>query len=199
MQSRYCLSALACYDYATNGKRPIKDVLRDGVVFAGKLRSRLPQSQAQQQSNPKSQGAASVFGSQKWTRIALVLNVCGAILLFYSFQATSSSFRLIRRTGNSALTHDISEYSICVEDYTLLSTDARRGIFMGHSGCPTAQDDRRAAVVNTEHPTFVTIGFLSIVAGFIIQFFAVPEPRTIAQLRQEIKLLKARETSNSPK
>ena len=54
-------------------------------------------------------------------------------------------------------------------------------------------------VVNTEHPLFITLGFLSIIIGFIIEFFAVPEPKTMAQLRQEIKLLKLKEKSNYPK
>ena len=138
-----------------------------------------------------------MFGSRKWTRIALVLNLFGALLLFYSFQATSSSFRLIKRP--SAFFNEEYEYDICVEDYTLLSTNARSSMSIGHAGCPAAANDRRAAVVNTEHPLFITLGFLSIIIGFIIEFFAVPEPKTMAQLRQEIKLLKLKEKSNYPK
>lgn len=64
---------------------------------------------------------------------------------------------------------------------------------IGHEGCPAAQQARPAAVVNVEHPCFVTVGFLLIVFGFIIQFFAVPEPKSIAGLRKEIKLLKMQE------
>jgi hypothetical protein len=63
---------------------------------------------------------------------------------------------------------------------------------MGHMGCPREEDDRPAAVVNTEHPLFVTLGFVLIVFGFVCQFLAVPEPKTIADLRREIKLLKAK-------
>ncbi|WP_157477243.1 hypothetical protein [Granulicella tundricola] len=87
------------------------------------------------------------------------------------------------------------EFSICVEDYTLLSTNARGGVMMGHSGCPKGEDDRPAAVVNTEHPAFITTGFIMIVIGFIIQFFAVPEPKSISDLRREIKNLKMREAA----
>jgi hypothetical protein len=36
-----------------------------------------------------------------------------------------------------------------------------------------------------------------IVVGFIIQYFAVPEPKSIAQLRKEIKMLKMREKVES--
>jgi hypothetical protein len=134
-----------------------------------------------------------VFGSRNWTRVALVLNVAGALLLFLSFQATSSSFRLIRKPV-SAESNAGFMYEICVEDYMLLATDTR-GVFLGHHGCPATSDDRRAAVVNTEYPALVTIGFLMTLIGFSIQFFSVPEPRTIAQLRQEIKLLKAKQKS----
>lgn len=133
-----------------------------------------------------------MFGSRKWTRIALALNLAGMILLFYSFQATSSSFRLIKRPTGGTFQSKY-DYEICVENYTLLSTDANGDLTLGHYGCPVTKDDRRAAVVNTEHPDFITLGFLLIVAGFIIQFFAVPEPRTIAQLRHEIKTLKKEE------
>ena len=64
---------------------------------------------------------------------------------------------------------------------------------LGSGGCPTAADDRRAAVVNTEHPLFVTIGFLLTIFGFVIQFLAVPEPTSIAQLRREIKIMRMKD------
>jgi hypothetical protein len=139
-----------------------------------------------------------VFASRKWTRVALALNLGGTLVLFFSFQATSSAFRLIRRPISTGIFRTEYDYEICVEDFTLLATN-KHGVMFGHYGCPVAPDDRPAAVVNTEHPNFITLGFLMILAGFFIQFFAVPEQRTMAQLRQEIKLLKAQEKSNSPK
>lgn len=138
-----------------------------------------------------------MFGSRKWTRIALALNLAGTVLLFFSFQATSSSFRLIQRTVGTGIFQTEHEYDICVEDYTLLVTDAHSGVGFGHPGCAVAENDRRVAVVNTEHPSLVTLGFLLITLGFIIQFFAVPEPKTIAELRKEIKLLKIKEKANT--
>ncbi len=131
-----------------------------------------------------------MFASRRWTRIALVSNLLGTLLLFYSFQATSSSFRLIKRS-TSDISGVPSEYAICVEDYTLLSTDAHGSMILGSLGCPKNKDDRPAAVVNTEHPLFITFGFLLIVFGFICQFFAVPEPKTVSDLRREIRQLKA--------
>jgi hypothetical protein len=131
-----------------------------------------------------------VFASRGWTKAALATNLAGTLLLFYSFQASSSSFRLITRTVD---VQSHKSYEICVNDYMLLSTDTKGNMFLGHPGCPAAQDDRPAAVVNIEHPLFVTLGFALIVIGFIIQYFAVPEPASIAQLRKEIRLLKKRQ------
>jgi hypothetical protein len=91
-----------------------------------------------------------VFASRKWTRIALALNLAGTLLLFYSFQATSSSFRLISRSQPGVM-GSYTEYAICVKDFTLLQTIGH-GVGIGHLGCPTSEDDRPAAVVNTEHP-----------------------------------------------
>jgi hypothetical protein len=110
------------------------------------------------------------------------------VLLFYSFQATSSSFRLITRSEGEIFKSG-TEYSICIGDYTLLSTNVHGGIIMGHRGCPPSENVRPAAVVNTEHPFFVTIGFLMIILGFFIQLFAVSEPTTITQLRKRVRQL----------
>jgi hypothetical protein len=101
----------------------------------------------------------------------------------------------VRREHTNAFGID-TEYAICVQDFTLLKTNGANGIALGYRGCPTSVDDRPAAVVNTEHPSFITLGFCMILAGFAIQYFAVPEPKTIAQLRQEIKALRMRERAN---
>jgi hypothetical protein len=89
-----------------------------------------------------------------------------------------------------------TEYAICVNNFTLLETTGH-SVGIGHIGCPTSEDDRPAAVVNTEHPRFITTGFLMIVAGFMIQYFAVPEPQSVAELRKQIKLLKMKEKADS--
>jgi hypothetical protein len=53
--------------------------------------------------------------------------------------------------------------------------------------------------VNTEHPTFITIGFLLMILGFGNQFFAVPPPSSIGQLREQIRLLKAAQKRGAKK
>jgi hypothetical protein len=61
-----------------------------------------------------------VFANRKWAQFALILNLAGTVALFYSFQATSSNFRLITLVTNSAL--GTSEQSaLCVYGQTMMS------------------------------------------------------------------------------
>jgi hypothetical protein len=114
-------------------------------------------------------------------------------LLFYSFQATSSDFRLITTKNNrgSVLGDSRKQFALCVNNYTLLRTDAVGGIVMGMNGCPDWEHARPAAVVNIEHPAFSALGFIVLLAGFLLQYLSVPQPKTVAQMREELKRLKA--------
>jgi hypothetical protein len=112
-------------------------------------------------------------------RVSLLLNLVGTVLLFLSFQATSSNFRLITTAdGNSAL---------CVNQRALLVSYANGNWGMGIYTCPEWEHARPAAVVNIENPSFVTLGFICTTLGFLLQFLSVPSPQTTSQMRQEIK------------
>jgi hypothetical protein len=87
----------------------------------------------------------------------------------------------------------IGQYALCVNNYTLIVSDASSGIGFGHKGCPNWATAKPAAVVNVEHPIFVGIGFVILLAGFLLQLLAVPQPATIQQYRKEIKILQMRE------
>jgi hypothetical protein len=52
---------------------------------------------------------------------------------------------------------------------------------------------RPAAVVNIEIPALVRVGFLFMTVGFLIQFLSGPSPKTIAQMRRELKQAVAEE------
>jgi uncharacterized membrane protein len=120
-------------------------------------------------------------------QLALILNLLGTVVLFYSFQATSSKFRLV--------TTKVGRSSLCVDGQALITHEAGGlGSLMGP--CPDWANSKAAAVVNIEHPTLIGVGFLLITAGFLIQYFAIPQPKTIAQIRSELKLLKAQEKRN---
>jgi hypothetical protein len=138
-----------------------------------------------------------VFSNRKWQQFALILNLAGTALLFYSFQATSSDFRLVTSISKSViLSKEIRRYALCVNNYALVETDSEHGILIGHENCPDWEHAKPAAVVNIEHPTFVGIGFVILIAGFFVQYLAVPQPKTVAQLRAELKSLKRPSTRN---
>lgn len=125
-----------------------------------------------------------MFASRGWMRVALVANLAGAILLFLSFQATSSNFRLIStKDGNHA---------ICVQN-TALVIKTPTGYGVGWAECPDWKDSRPAAIVNFEHPILVTIGFAMLSLGFLLQILAIPSPKTIAQMRTDIKVAKTQQ------
>jgi hypothetical protein len=134
-----------------------------------------------------------VFSNRKWYQTALALNLLGSLLLFYSFQATSSDFRLVSATSNSTIAGELKQYALCVNDYTLLETDSHHGVAIGSMGCPDWEHARPAAVVNIEHPRFVGIGFILMLSGFLLQYLSVPQPKTIASLRKELKEIKMAE------
>jgi hypothetical protein len=53
--------------------------------------------------------------------------------------------------------------------------------------CPDWADARSVAVVNLELPWMATWGLIFFSLGFLLQLLAIPNARTIAQLRQDIK------------
>jgi len=123
-----------------------------------------------------------VFASRGWMRFALLCNFLGAVLLFLSFQATSSNFKLITTSdGRSAL---------CVNNRALLTSHPGGAFSLGSSTCPEWEHARPAAVVNVERPAFVTMGFILTLIGFILQFLAFPSSKSVAQMREELKAAK---------
>jgi hypothetical protein len=110
-------------------------------------------------------------------RCALVLNLLGTAMLFFSFQATSSNIRVIRSPNNRT--------ALCIDQVALFAAEGR-GWAIG-VGCPTWPNARAVAVVNIEHPRLVTLGFIILSLGFLLQFLSIPSPKTIAQMRKELK------------
>jgi hypothetical protein len=53
----------------------------------------------------------------------------------------------------------------------------------GMGYCPNWERARPAAVVNVERPFLVTLGFLLLAFGFLVQYLAVPNSDTISTLR----------------
>jgi hypothetical protein len=120
-------------------------------------------------------------------RCALVLNLLGTALLFFSFQATSSNVRLIRTdNGNTAF---------CLNDYAPVTIQPN-GTWLMNAPCPNVQKARPIAIVNIERPILVSVGFSVLVAGFLLQLLAIPSAKTIARMRKELKESAKKEKSN---
>ena len=115
-------------------------------------------------------------------RFALLCNFLGAILLFLSFQATSSDFRLITASNGDA--------ALCANGRALL-IQKEKGYALGIGQmCPEWEHARPAAIVNLELPWLANLGFILTLIGFVLQYFAFPGPRSIAEMRQELKIAK---------
>ena len=133
-----------------------------------------------------------MFSNRKWTQAALILNLLGTVALFYSFQATSSNFRLVTHKADSVLAAPGDEESaLCVYGHAMMVAGKRGGWTIGGGPCPDWEHAKAAAVVNIEHPVFEGLGFALLIFGFALQYFAVPQPKTVAQMREELKRLKA--------
>lgn len=130
-----------------------------------------------------------MFSNRKWMRIALFSNLLGTVLLFISFQATASKVKIISTPDGKT--------AMCLD---------QTGIFvgMGHeftigTGCPDWENARPIAVVIVERPTLITFGFALLSLGFLLQVLSIPSPRTIAQIRAELKAAKLEQKLHGPK
>jgi hypothetical protein len=123
-----------------------------------------------------------VFANRGWMRFALFCNLVGAVFLFLSFQAASSNFRLVTdKWGDSAL---------CVKDRVLVQAMVNGGFKVGSMACPQFEDAKPVAVVTIELPWLAYLGFILTLIGFVLQFFAFPGPKSIAAMREELRLAK---------
>jgi hypothetical protein len=135
-----------------------------------------------------------VFSNRKWTQAALILNLLGTVALFYSFQATSSNFRLVTVKTDSPVAGQFERSALCIYGHTMIEAGSERGVWsIGGGPCPDWEHSKAAAVVNIEHPMFESLGFTLVLMGFALQYFSVPQPKTVAQMREELKRLKAEE------
>jgi hypothetical protein len=73
------------------------------------------------------------------------------------------------------------------------------GYYLGTMTCPEWEHARPAAIVNSEHPMFVTLGFVLTVLGFLLQYLALPGPRSLAAMRKELREARLQERLESYK
>ena len=116
-------------------------------------------------------------------RIALFSNLLGTVLLFISFQATSSKVKIISAPDGKT--------AMCL-DQTAIFVGTGRSFIVG-TGCPDWERGRPVAVVIVERPILITLGFAFLSLGFLLQVLSLPSPRTLAQVRAELKAARLEE------
>jgi len=117
-----------------------------------------------------------LFSSRGWVRFALLLNLLGTILLTLSFQATSSNIRIISGPDGKSL--------ICIGEAAI--SDIGHGLGIGIP-CPNSPTARPIAIVTVEKPTLLYLGFFIFAIGFLIQLIGTASPKSIEQMRAELK------------
>lgn len=106
--------------------------------------------------------------------LALVLNFFGTLLLSYSFQASSSDFRLTKLEFPpvgmrvSAPPSEPTLYSICVKNVAVAAQQGLSTQFGDERGCQ-ASDDNHVAIVTSDHPWAGQWGLILNMIGFAMQ------------------------------
>jgi hypothetical protein len=114
----------------------------------------------------------SPMGKYRMAQWAAALNFVGALLVFLSFQATSSDFFLT--------TLKDGRHAICVGKTALMiwsDTGVGAGI---RNGCADVTEKPKVAIVTVESPAFSILGWLLLLLGFVLPVFSVekPQPRS---------------------
>lgn len=106
-----------------------------------------------------------MLSKPKYQAAALFLNLFGTILLFLSFQATSSNFKFVSTADG--------RHAVCVYEKAFVIRDPDAGLHFGAFPCPNLENARPAAIVNAEHPSFIFLGFALNGLGFLLQILGV--------------------------
>lgn len=120
-----------------------------------------------------------MFLSRGWMRLALILNLAGTALLYLSFQATSSTVKII--------TDPQGDTAICMNGNTVIESSPGGAVGIGAPGCPQLPNAKPIALVTVEKPFFIYLGFAILLLGFLLQLLSIPSPKTLGQMRAEVK------------
>lgn len=120
-----------------------------------------------------------MFSSRGWMRLALIFNLLGTALLYLSFQATSSTVKIM--TDSRGFT------AICMNQTAVIVTGLNGSALFGGGFCKPGPESKPIALVTIERPLLIYTGFAILLAGFLIQLLAIPSPKSLAQMRAEVK------------
>jgi hypothetical protein len=122
----------------------------------------------------------------RMAQLSGLLNLFGALLVFLSFQATSTDLLLVRASSGQT--------AFCVGKNAMLVLDPGGGIDIG-AKCPQGADTKPTAVVNTDAPWLGFVGWGILALGFLLQIFSIEKPMLSAD---DLKILrKARKIIDS--
>lgn len=115
--------------------------------------------------------------ARKWfAALALVLNLAGTICLAWSFQGTSSAFRLITATDTNVRggsIPNVKAYALCADQFQLSAVDTTGNVSMGTGQCALWDRGQPAAIVVFENPKLFGIGLVLFLSGFVLQLILV--------------------------
>ncbi|HEX4487065.1 MAG TPA: hypothetical protein VH088_12405 [Terriglobales bacterium] len=118
-------------------------------------------------------------------QVSAVLNLLGALLVFFSFQATSNDFILVSTPDGEA--------AFCVGGKAMFGT-FNKGLLI-NTDCPKGKNFKPTAVVVNDSPYLGYLGWGLLGLGFILQFFSIEKPTMSAEqlrtLRKAQKILDA--------
>jgi len=124
-------------------------------------------------------------------RFASFLNLLGGVLLFYSIQITSSKILVVTGVDGST--------SLCWQDQAFLTAFPNH-TFTVAGKCHDPASKQATAVISTEHPNFITFGFLCLLVGFFIQYVLErPEPKLPRPERRRQYMLDFKKAQKSKK
>jgi hypothetical protein len=102
-------------------------------------------------------------------QLSAFLNLLGALLVFLSFQATSTDFFLVTTKENKT--------ALCVGKSAMFVMGPGTSLLIG-TACPEAMPGARpTAVVNTDAPWLAILGWALLFVGFFFQLFSIEAPK----------------------
>jgi hypothetical protein len=72
---------------------------------------------------------------------------------------------------------------------TAVVTGMRGMMMIGAGTCTPSKDSKPIALVTVERPILIYLGFTILLSGFLIQLLSIPSPKSLAQMRAEIKAI----------
>jgi hypothetical protein len=135
----------------------------------------------------ETEARSEIMFKYRLAQLSASLTLFGSFLVFYAFQSTSTGF-LVYTHGR------YGEAAMCVGDppHSMLAIGPNGEFLMGMRGFDrSCSQGKNFAVVNTNSPHLVRLGWIFVILGFILQVVSIERPvLTEAEGRRLRKLRK---------